>query len=827
MRLWIVFIACVLLAAAWAQPELAPVPIAQETDTARLLIIANKGKPADRMQAITRLGRLHFRDAAPDLIPMLADPDAGIRAAAAMALGSICKWQPEKVDDRAVLPLTQLLKDDAAPVRAAAARALGIIRAPASADGLATLMEKDTDAAVRKAAVIALTEMDDVRAYEPLREMVKTADKQALREIAWVLSEKDNPQALDIQIAMLAAGDSAVRGIMLEHFSYSRYPGIVPAVCAVMDDPSPEVRRLAMECLRMQGDVQAVPALLAALADADPEVARLAGRAFSWRGNFLLQDKAIPDLLEALNSPKASARAAALEGLYGSKDPRISAAVIPLMSDKDAGVRAAAARTLGGLEDPRALEPLIILLNSPDAKHRISTAEALGALKRKEAVAPLLPLLKDPDTEVRRATAEALGKIHDPSAVDALLAALTEKNNYVRSRIVGALGACRDKKAAPILLALLQTEKDEWVLSAAVDAFRLIREPRCVELIQAISPKSKVIVHMACLDVLATYPSTQVKDMIIQDMQSEDALVREFAVQLALTEKIRDPRMVPILLKALQHPDTDRGEVPLAMIILSLMKEKRATPLMIQLLGSKIPAIRRHAVQSLGRLGDEKAIPALLPLVDDPELGIDAQSALLRLGHQESLEKLVAAAGAKDDVMRRIAVYALVQSGNPRALAIVQGMLLDPQSPNRLAAAFNVVSRLTPEMIDPLLAMANGRDPDERKLAALALIGSTDPRALAVQQRILREGKDALPATATNAYLPSLLLQAAASLAKQGDPEGMAFLIAAVREYDEKASYIQREAANTLAGITGQDFRLDADQWEAWWKEKQKADGKE
>ncbi|MHB9109993.1 MAG: HEAT repeat domain-containing protein [Armatimonadota bacterium] len=826
MRLWIVIMACVLLAAAWGQPGIEPLPIAQETDTARLLVIAAKSKPADRVQAIARLGRLHFSAAVPNLIPMLAEPDAGIRTAAATTLGQLCEWRPEKTDDRAVAPLILLLKDDAAPVRAAAVKALGEIRALAGADDLAVVMEKDKDAAVRRVAAMALAEMDDARAIAPLREMVKTADTRAQQEVAWALMGKRDPQALDLQLAMLATGDSQVRRVILEGLSFSRFPGIVPAVCAVMTDPSPEVRRLAVECLRMQGDVQAVPALLAALDDADPEVARLAGKAFTWHGNYGMQLNAIDGLLAALKSPKTSARAAALEGLYGSDDPRISPAVIPLMSDKNAGVRAAAARTLGGLGDPRALDPLIALLQSPDAKQRISATEALGALRRKEAVAPLLPLLKDADTEVRRVTAEALGNIRDPAAVDALLAALTEKNNYVRSRIVSTLGACRDKKATPALLALLQTEQDKWVQTSVVYAFRHIRDPRCIDPILAFYERSKGEVRAACLPVLASYPGTQVKDMLLKEMASTDAMTQETAIRTASTNHIYDERMVPLLLNVVKNAETQRFGVDSAVTLLINMKKKQAIEPFITLLKSKRVPYRRMAVIGLRMLADEKVIPALLPLANDPEpyVAMEARAALLHFGHQESLQVLLEATASKDEMTRGFAMKALSDSGNPRAVTFIQSQFLNPQSPNRLQAAYLMQYSMTPNFLETVLAMANGTDQTERKLATVALAGNLDLRARAIQQRILREGQNALPEKAGALWL--LQERAAVSLAKQGNPEGIAWLIDAVGNPDGAYGNSQENAARILAEITGQDLRLDAEGWKAWWEEKQKAGDK-
>jgi HEAT repeat protein len=278
--------------------------------------------------------------------------------------------------------------------------------------------------------------------------------------------------------------------------------------------------------------------------------------------------------------------------------------------------------------------------------------------------------------------------------------------------------------------------------------------------------------------------------------------------------------MVPLLLQSLEKAERE-GRANMAIWLLIGMKEQRAIAPLTALLQSKNRWLRSEAISGLGILGDKAIIPALEPLTHDPDpdIVLKAHGALLRLGRLESLEPLVTAAGDQNGMTSDAAMQMLAVSEHPHALVVLAGMLLDPQSPNRPQAAYWLMGRIAPAFLEALLAMANGTDPVERKLAALALAGNADPRTLAIQQRILRDGKTALPDNLAEYILPGLLQRVAIALAKQGDSDGMAYLVSVVGRYEQSYPSSQRTAARVLAEITGQDFGLDAAKWEAWWKE--------
>jgi len=119
---------------------------------ARALLVALLADPAARAireDVVELLGELGDRDAAPDLMKVLGDPEPWVRAKAADALGALGHAS-------AGTALIRLLEDDSDAVRFRAAEALGRLRTEAAIPALARLAEHDEDETVRDAASDAL-----------------------------------------------------------------------------------------------------------------------------------------------------------------------------------------------------------------------------------------------------------------------------------------------------------------------------------------------------------------------------------------------------------------------------------------------------------------------------------------------------------------------------------------------------------------------------------------------------------------------------------------------------------------------------------------------
>jgi len=173
-------------------------------------------------------------------------------------------------------------------------------------------------------------------------------------------------------------------------------PLVEPIILRAIDDPSPQIRR---DALQSCADRQMLSCIEAAERLWAEPLGDLSGRLYSLR--LMLLD-ATPErinlVLGALreNAPLLRIEAARLLGvtaLPAEHGPQVRAALVAKLADPDAEVRRAAARSLS-------------LLGS------------------REATLVLARMLEDPDPQLRRDAAEALGRIADPRALPALLRAL-------------------------------------------------------------------------------------------------------------------------------------------------------------------------------------------------------------------------------------------------------------------------------------------------------------------------------------------------------------------------------------------------------------------
>jgi TonB family protein len=171
--------ACVVIAPA-------QVPSRPAAPPARLLADLKNPSAATRREAANQLGAMRA-DASRALIEALSDKDAGVREAAAFALGQIASRA-------ATERLTRLLADKDAEVRATAAFALGMLGDRRSIAVLSKAQD-DADAGVRSSAVVGLGLMQDEDAVDELIEMLTDSSFDVRYDAAWSLGQIGEPDA--------------------------------------------------------------------------------------------------------------------------------------------------------------------------------------------------------------------------------------------------------------------------------------------------------------------------------------------------------------------------------------------------------------------------------------------------------------------------------------------------------------------------------------------------------------------------------------------------------------------------------------------------------
>lgn len=159
---------------------------------------------------------------------------------------------------------------------------------------------------------------------------------------------------------------------------------------------------------------------------------------------------AAPSIMRLLSSPEASLREAAINGLIAIGDRSIVPALITSLSSQDPVSRESAARVLGGLGDPRATAPLMnTLSNDTEQTVRAAAAKALGTTGSTNLIQPLtIALEHDSSPLVRSAAARALVAIRNlnpnASVLQPLINGLIDPNADVRTNVIDALGDLRN-----------------------------------------------------------------------------------------------------------------------------------------------------------------------------------------------------------------------------------------------------------------------------------------------------------------------------------------------------------------------------------------------
>src|SRR5262249_6044655 len=156
-------------------------------------------------------------------------------------------------------------------------------------------------------------------------------------------------------------------------------PAALVPLLGLVDDPDPEVRRLALEAMRPILDARGADALGRLLGDKSPAVRELAATHLG----ALHAAAAVPRLLEiATHDPVENVAAAAVRALGLIGDSRAVDPLLGLLSGGRPQVARDAADALGRLRDPRTRPGLLAVARDPSAPARAGAVWALGSVLR-------------------------------------------------------------------------------------------------------------------------------------------------------------------------------------------------------------------------------------------------------------------------------------------------------------------------------------------------------------------------------------------------------------------------------------------------------------
>lgn len=497
---------------------------------------------------------------------------------------------------------------------------------------------------------------------------------------------------------------------------------------------NPSVRVAAVQALAGYDINLTERYLLGALNDAALEVRLDAARALG-RGR---SQRAVPALIEWLGDIEPKTRIAAAEALGDIGGPQATSALARSLGDPDHGVRQRAVRAIGAIGkrgDLAAVISLLPRLSDEKADVRRETVEQLEAIGDRRAVIPLVSAFSDNHPEVRKAAVRAVGRFGDAAVVPALLRLLRDPSEDVRSAAVGSLGAIGSTDAIGALSELLTTGTDLFRSKVAYALGQIARDPSAgkageIALERLVAAMATPSLRTASREALRVAGPAAIPALLAH---LAGKLPGDPATAVQLLSKAADARATAALTAELERR---RVAQPVVLLALGATGDPAALVPVLSALSSRDPEIRLAAMNAMRPLlgEDGRASDVLIERLADSELEVRVLAAeyLGLVRARQGTEKLLALTAADTPPrLRRAAVDALGEIGDPRALPALLALLREGPGSLRPAAATAITYLGDPAAIAPLLeliAAAKGSSLDDdiqvRRYAVRALGGS-------------------------------------------------------------------------------------------------------
>jgi HEAT repeat protein len=429
-----------------------------------------------------------------------------------------------------------------------------------------------------------------------------------------------------------------------------------------------------------------------------------------------------------------------------------------LLNDHSTEVRANAAYTLGSVEFSPSFDALLVALNSTtsDTNLRVQIIRSLGEFGDTRAVPSIIQYLDDGDKEVREAAIRALGKLDDPTGHHAILNCLAHAYKWTRIYSIEVLGKRKVKQAIEPLLQLLNDPEDDVVVAAA-KALGQICEAQCaipmvqaaLDLLQKKSNKRSASKARSILESIAEIATRHRLDVEVMEFLITMMADKEISAQssniMKIIESVGSAR-VTILIDALAYA---QGDLLLQKIIgtLGRVGDKRAVPALIPYLQHTNVYVRNVSCSALCNLADPRAIQPIVDMLQRNTYKdevywdeVNEQWFLLADFGAKGVPMLTAGLSTSVPQVKRIILKSLWKINDPRAQRDCLACLNDS---DRFVRSYSIdcLQRIKAYSAVPQLLPLLG-DPEEivRKSAAKAL-GSMGSSALPVLLEALGDNK--------------------------------------------------------------------------------------
>ncbi|RCK78688.1 MAG: HEAT repeat domain-containing protein [Candidatus Ozemobacter sibiricus] len=614
----------------------------------------------------------------------------------------------------AIEPLRDVLNDRSKEVRCATVEAIAQIGPSNLAEILVPLArDRSADVRLRVAYALAGTSHDDaVRClFELIRDPKDPVAVMAAKSLA------RSPKASLAQLIRLF-GDKSWKVRSRAAMAITRMGRAAEtALQSAMEDPDPNIRFWACLCLGHLRDRTHTKALLDKLSDRDLGVRLAALRSLREIGDPHIVSR----LFEALSQPSEQVRDLIYDILKDFGTYSIPYLMESLSSEYWMG-RSLAARALAEM-GTEAILPLTEALEGQNKERKFWAIKILGQMKEESAFPEIRTFLSDPDSEIRMAAVQAMGSFQNPDAIPLLIERFIDPSWVVRREACKAIVRFGPAAYSALLSALGSMEEDVryWALRAIGE----LKPPGAFhELIKLLRDRSWNI-RKTTAEILATFGEDALLELTSLATES-DAEVRFWVLQSL--GRIGSKISLPLLFKALEDPSEairTAAQKALAHYGPTIVDD------LFTLFKSENRRLLESVVATFRNMGQDAVLGRLCHNLGkyDDHVNYWIRRAIESFG-PAARPAVLALLESKNHEVRRQALLALGQIGQPGDAETVIPHLKDEHWPARIAAAETLGVLGDASAVEPLMDALEDDDEDLALAAARALGRIGDHRAV-------------------------------------------------------------------------------------------------
>src|ERR1700731_1063847 len=413
-----------------------------------------------------------------------------------------------------------------------------------------------------------------------------------------------------------------------------------------------------VEALTRLIDGKTLPQLFKIMAEAN-------GRAMSGIAWALSSSKNYPAsaLLDALSKPDMP-KQAIIDVIAAQKTRFTVRELLNAAYSQEGSERSGLFKIVAEIADESSIDDLIARIEGKDPVARLHIINGLARFNTPKVQQAVQKQLKDNSKFVRSAALSALARMDGPFDMTVLCGMLRDPEIEVQNKAVDLVVHANHPETIKYLVDVLKDE-NEYARRAAVEVLNVVGTSKSVKYLLEVIADSDWWVRTRAADALGKIGGPRVVDAVLALIKDENQDIRRAAIEIL--NQTKDERAVAQLIEATRDPAWWVSER--AVDALAEIGSSKALPRFIDMLQGEAKSLPT-VIRAIGKIGDQKSVESLLPLLARPEneIKVEAIAALAKLADERRADtirvRLQAVSTSADGTLSQAVARALQELDN-------------------------------------------------------------------------------------------------------------------------------------------------------------------